>query len=224
MTRWRLALLLSFNGGFADTVSFLGLDGLFTNQVTGNFVTLGATLVLGTQGVIAKLAALPVFAAVIVVAHLAGGALARRGWPAPRLLLGAEVVLLAIFFACAVILGPFPNADAPAALLTAFAGVAGMAVQNAITRTYLSALPATTIMTGNTTQAALDVADLLRPGAHDPAQVATVRARLKRTLATILWFAGGCAVAALLHAWVGFWSLAVPVAVALTGALTRTSD
>jgi uncharacterized membrane protein YoaK (UPF0700 family) len=40
-----LAALLSFTGGFVDTTGFLGLQGLFTAHVTGNFVTLGATLV-----------------------------------------------------------------------------------------------------------------------------------------------------------------------------------
>jgi uncharacterized membrane protein YoaK (UPF0700 family) len=46
--------LLSFNGGFVDTASFVGLQGLFTAHVTGNFVTLAATLVSGPHGVIAK--------------------------------------------------------------------------------------------------------------------------------------------------------------------------
>jgi uncharacterized membrane protein YoaK (UPF0700 family) len=40
--------LLSFNGGFVDTAGFMGLQGLFTAHVTGNFVTLGAALVFGT--------------------------------------------------------------------------------------------------------------------------------------------------------------------------------
>lgn len=56
-----LAALLSFNGGFVDTAGFIGLQGLFTAHVTGNFVTLGAALVFGTKGVIAKLIALPEF-------------------------------------------------------------------------------------------------------------------------------------------------------------------
>jgi uncharacterized membrane protein YoaK (UPF0700 family) len=49
---WRppLALLLSLNAGFVDTAGFLALQGLFTAHVTGNFVTLGASLVFGTTG------------------------------------------------------------------------------------------------------------------------------------------------------------------------------
>ena len=45
-------------------------------------------------------------------------------------------------------LGPFPNSDAPAALLTGFG------------ESNYSSLPPTTLMTGNTTQAVLDAVDL----------------------------------------------------------------
>jgi len=47
--------------GFVDTAGFLGLAGLFTAHVTGNFVTLGAALVLGSHGIIGKNPALPEF-------------------------------------------------------------------------------------------------------------------------------------------------------------------
>ncbi|MFP3571083.1 DUF1275 family protein, partial [Paraburkholderia sp. SIMBA_030] len=56
-----LPFLLSFTGGYVDTAGFLALGGLFTAHVTGNFVTLGAALISGTSGIIAKLLALPVF-------------------------------------------------------------------------------------------------------------------------------------------------------------------
>jgi uncharacterized membrane protein YoaK (UPF0700 family) len=54
MKNHRIAALLGFVAGFVDTAGFLGLQGLFTAHVTGNFVTLGAALVLGTHGVVAK--------------------------------------------------------------------------------------------------------------------------------------------------------------------------
>jgi hypothetical protein len=76
--------LLSFNGGFVDTAGFLGLQGLFTAHVTGNFVTLGAALVFGTHGVIGKLLALPEFVLVVVLARVIGLALRRRGLDATR--------------------------------------------------------------------------------------------------------------------------------------------
>jgi uncharacterized membrane protein YoaK (UPF0700 family) len=52
MKKLDIAVLLSFTAGFVDTASFLGLEGLFTAHVTGNFVTLSATLVYGTHGVL----------------------------------------------------------------------------------------------------------------------------------------------------------------------------
>ena len=64
--RLTLPLLLSLNAGFVDTAGFLALQGLFTAHVTGNFVTLGASLVLGTSGAVAKLLALPVFCVVVM--------------------------------------------------------------------------------------------------------------------------------------------------------------
>jgi uncharacterized membrane protein YoaK (UPF0700 family) len=214
-----LAALLSFNGGFVDTAGFLGLQGLFTAHVTGNFVTLGAALVYGTHGVIAKVLALPEFIVVVALARLAGAALTARAMPALRILMIAKVVMLVAFFALAVALGPFPDSDAPTALLTGFAGIAAMALQNAIQRIHLGSLPPTTLMTGNTTQAVLDAVDLLQ--GLDAEHAATVRARFGRILRGIFWFAVGCAIAAALYAWVGFWCLAVPVAVGAASAIIR---
>jgi uncharacterized membrane protein YoaK (UPF0700 family) len=222
MKNQRIAALLSFVAGFVDTAGFLGLQGLFTAHVTGNFVTLGATLVLGTHGVIAKLLALPEFVLVVALVRLAATALTARRWPAVRLLLIAKVVLLVAFFVLAVTLGPFVDSDAPAALVTGFAGVAAMAVQNAVHRIHLGTLPPSTLMTGNTTQVALDAIDLMR-GAN-PDEAPAVRARFKRMLMAIFWFAAGCAVAAALYAWIGFWCLAVPVVIGAASAILAAED
>src|SRR5580704_13901945 len=202
--------LLSFNGGFVDTAGFLGLQGLFTAHVTGNFVTLAAALVLGTHGVVAKLIALPEFVLVVALARIAGTALRAKGKSALPILLVAKVCFLLAFFVLAVAFGPFPDSDAPVALLTGFAGIAGMAIQNAVQRVHFASIPPTTLMTGNTTQAVLDAVDLIHGVAPDSAPA--VRGRLTRLLRGIIWFAAGCAVAALLYYWVGFWCLALPVA------------
>jgi uncharacterized membrane protein YoaK (UPF0700 family) len=209
--------LLSFNGGFVDTAGFLGLQGLFTAHVTGNFVTLAATLVSGTHGVIAKLLALPEFIVVVALARVAGAGLAARHIPALRTLLVAKVIFLLAFFVLAVALGPFPDSDTPAALLTGFAGVSGMAIQNAVQRVHFASIPPTTLMTGNTTQVVLDAVNLLR-GVED-SQTTAVFERFSRTLNSIAWFAVGCAAAALLYYWFGFWNLAVPVAIAAATAI-----
>jgi uncharacterized membrane protein YoaK (UPF0700 family) len=65
-----LPTLLSFNGGYFDTLGFLSLSGLFAAHVTGNFVTLGATMAHGLDGAWSKLLALPVFCLVVFVSRL----------------------------------------------------------------------------------------------------------------------------------------------------------
>ncbi|HWK93939.1 MAG TPA: YoaK family protein [Pseudolabrys sp.] len=214
-----LAGLLAFNGGFVDTAGFLGLQGLFTAHVTGNFVTLGAALVEGSHGIVGKLLALPEFILVVALARLAGTALRRRGAPVLPTLLVVQVLLLGAFFGLAVAFGPFPNADSPAALLTGFAGIAAMAVQNAVHRVHLADQPPSTLMTGSTTQATIDLVDIIVGGALP--NDAAARTRLRRLSASILYFAAGCAVSALLYWKIGFWGLAVPVVVGALAAIMR---
>jgi uncharacterized membrane protein YoaK (UPF0700 family) len=214
-----VAGLLAFNGGFVDAAGFLGLQGLFTAHVTGNFVTLGAALVLGSHGIIAKIVALPEFVLVIAMARMAGAVLRRRNLPALRILLAAEAALLLAFFAAAVSFGPFADSDAPLALITGLSAIAAMAVQNAVQRVHLAHEPPTTIMTGNTTQATLDAVDLIT-GA-EPDRAAETRARLLRVALSILYFAAGCAAAAALYWFAGFWCLAVPVVVGTAAAVLQ---
>ena len=220
--RLTVAALLSFNGGFVDTVGFLGLSGLFVAHITGNFVTLGAALVLGSHGILNKILALPEFIAVIALARLAGGVARRRGWPALRIMLTTEVILLAAFFGLAVTFGPFENADRPLALLTGFAGIAAMALQNALQRVHLASLPPTTLITGSTTQATIDAVDLLAGTAAGDAPA--VRTRLSRMAMSVLLFAAGCAAGALLFWLAGFWCLAVPVIVGAIAAAMRLDE
>ncbi|MGE0563558.1 MAG: YoaK family protein [Pseudolabrys sp.] len=217
-----IAALLSFNGGFVDTVGFLGLAGLFTSHVTGNFVTLGAALVMGHHGIINKVLALPEFVAVIALARLAGGLMRRRNWPVLRVFLVVEVALLFAFFALAVWLGPFADTDSPAGLLTGGVGVAAMALQNAFQRVHFADLPPTTIMTGNTTQATLDAVDLVS-GVPD-SERARITARFRRLTVSITYFAAGCIVAAGLYWVVGFWALGVAVVVGATAAVLRRDE
>jgi len=79
--------ILGVNAGYMDTAAFLALKGLFTAHVTGNFVTLGAALVTGTSGALAKLLALPVFCVVVVAVRLFAYALRARSRPVAGTLL-----------------------------------------------------------------------------------------------------------------------------------------
>jgi uncharacterized membrane protein YoaK (UPF0700 family) len=203
--------LLSVNGGFVDSAGFLALQGLFSSHVTGNFVTLGASVVLGTTGVGAKLIALPLFCVVIALVRMLGYALGPQVRSPMRVLMWLIFALLLAAAVLAVRLGPFPNGDVWQALVTGMTLVAAMAVQNAAQRLHLGATPPTTIMTGNVTQAMIDVVDLLRGlPPQDPA-----RRRLAGMAANILGFALGCGAAALLFAWLNMWCFLVPPLLAL---------
>jgi len=212
MKKLVLAALLSFNSGFVDAVGFFGLQGLFAAHVTGNFVTMGATLVFGTQGIIGKVLVLPEFVAVVALTRFAGLSLAAHQKPVVRTLLSLDLVFLFGFFLCAIFYGPFPDADSPTALTTSFMAVAAMAILNAVQRVYLTDMPPITIMTGNTTQVSLDAVDLLR---GDPDKNAVVRTRLIRALNSIFFFALGCATGIILYFHIGFWALAVSTIAAM---------
>ena len=207
-----LPVLLSVNGGYVDAAGYLALHGLFTTHVTGNFVTLGATLVLGTSGALAKVLALPMFCLVILAVRLLSSALVAKNLPALRTILGLKVTLLTLGAVLAIVFGPFEDGDGWAALLTGMALVAAMAIQNAIHRIHMGALPPTTIMTGNTVQIMIDIADLLR-GVPSAAREAT-RLRLSRMSASVTAFAAGCAAAALMYAKEGIWCFVIPPLVA----------
>src|SRR5262252_8728226 len=105
--QWILPLLLSLAAGYVDTAGFLALQGLFTAHVTGNFVTLGASLVLGTSGALAKLLALPVFCAVVIAVRLLATLLSKFWRPVLEVLLGFKILLLIAGAAPAISSGPF---------------------------------------------------------------------------------------------------------------------
>src|ERR1700743_2281671 len=106
-----LPLVLSLNAGFVATAGFLALQGLFTAHVTGNFVTFGASMVLGTSGALAKLLALPVFCMMVILVRLLGDSLAKAGAPVLKILLSIMLVLLIIAAALAIRFGPFASGD-----------------------------------------------------------------------------------------------------------------
>jgi uncharacterized membrane protein YoaK (UPF0700 family) len=203
-----MPILLSVTAGFVDTAGYLALQGLFTAHVTGNFVTLGASLVTGTSGTLTKLPALPTFCIVIIVTRWVSYGLPARGLPILRTMLTLKVALLAAAAALAIRFGPFSNSDSRPALATGLTLVSAMAIQNAAQRIHLGSLPPTTLMTGTTTQITIDIADRMRNMPPDKRNAA--RARLARMPASILAFALGCAAAALLYARASIYCLLVP--------------
>jgi uncharacterized membrane protein YoaK (UPF0700 family) len=202
-----LPILLSLNAGYTDTIGFLALHGLFTAHVTGNFVTLGASLALGVSGLVAKLLALPVFCIIVVVARLFALRRAAMNRPGLRIMLAIKLLLLTGGAGMALRYGPFSNGDGIAAIVTGMLLVAAMAIQNAAHRIYFVQMPPTTMMTGTKTQIMIDVADLLQGRVSEASSSAA--ARLWRMSATVITFAAGCGAAALLYTTIGNWCFVV---------------
>ena len=217
LPRSLLPLVLSFNAGFVDTAGFLSLQGLFTSHVTGNFVTLGASLVLGTSGTIAKLLALPVFCAMVLAARWIGTLLSHHATQPFVPLLILKVALLTAGASLAIHFGPFHDGDSWQAILTGMVLVAAMAIQNAVHRVHLGNAPPSTVMTGTTTQVMLDIADTIYPrqGAERPTT------RLIQMSTSIVIFAIGCGISALLYARFGIWCFVVPPVVGLVSLIVR---
>jgi uncharacterized membrane protein YoaK (UPF0700 family) len=212
-----LVNLLSLNAGYVDTAGFLALNGLFTSHVTGNFVTLAASLVSGGSGALAKTLALPTFCLVIVLTRLLSHRLGSRARPALRNALLLQCALLAAGAVLALHFGPFQDSDRLPAIATGLTLVAAMAIQNAAHRVHLHKSPPGTVMTGTTTQIMLDLADVFgRPAAGS---TAAVRERLRRLSEIGLMFTVGCASAAFLYAEFGGWCFVVPPLLTLTTAL-----
>jgi uncharacterized membrane protein YoaK (UPF0700 family) len=204
--------LLSFNGGYVDTVGYLSLQGLFTAHVTGNFVTVGASLVLGTSGVVAKLLALPVFCLVIIVTRLISFRLPPK-WPAFQSALTVMLLLLVGAAAMAISMGPFTDGDAAPAIIMGMILVAAMAIQNAAHRIHLTSFPPSTLMTGTTTQIMIDIADSFRGVSGAARDV--IRTRLRHMGVAVAGFVAGAAGGALLFHALGVWCFALPPLVAL---------
>lgn len=210
--------ILSVNAGYVDTAGFLALQGLFSAHVTGNFVTLGAALVQGTSGIVAKLLALPMFCAVVILVRLAGGAL-TGGAGRLRVFLAVKVLLLCVAGGLAMRFGPFTDGDGAWALAAGMTLVAAMAVQNAVQRIHLSAFPPTTLMTGNTTQIMIDAADLLRGQPIGP-----IGTRLTRTALSVAGFALGCAGGAVLFSTIHMACFLVPPVIAILTVIVAAEE
>jgi uncharacterized membrane protein YoaK (UPF0700 family) len=216
-----LPTLLSFNGGYVDTVGYLSLQGLFTAHVTGNFVTIGAALVFGTSGIVAKLLALPVFCIVIVVTRLVSFNLPAH-LRVLETMLTLQLLLLLVATVLAITMGPFSNGDGAPAIILGMTLVSAMAIQNAAQRIHLGAAPPTTLMTGTTTQMMIDIADMIR-GAPEVARDA-VKSRLRRMCVAVASFAAGAAAGAILFHAIGSWCFALPPVVAFLARITAKSS
>jgi uncharacterized membrane protein YoaK (UPF0700 family) len=204
----KLGVTLGFLAGYVDTLGFIGLFGLFTAHVTGNFVLIGRAMVQPAHEIGPKLLVFPVFILFVALARLLILRWERSGGKQLRNILALQLLLMAATVACAWAALPMIEADAPLALLTGMVCAGAMAVQNAYGKLLLGKAAATTVMTGNVTQLVIDLVDSMR---GDPDAIG----RCKKLVWPVLAFGTGCISGALAFGVVGFNGLLLPCALLL---------
>ena len=213
-THLTLMLALTFSTGIIDAVGYLGLDRVFTGNMTGNVVILGMGLIGGTG--------LPVLGPAIALAGFMAGAAAGgralRGvadaWTDKHTALFGSVATVIV--ACAV---PLVLIDEPSRL-TAFCVTAGLGIAmggQAATARHVAVKDVTTVVVTSTlTGLASD--SVLGKGGGQPWR--------RRAGAVVLIGTGAMAGAVLLRVHIG-WGLglaaAVTIAVVILGHVTHPS-
>jgi uncharacterized membrane protein YoaK (UPF0700 family) len=196
--------LLGFVAGYVDTLCFIGLFGLFTAHVTGNFVLIGRALVEPNHDLLLKLLVFPVFVLFVGLTRALVLRWQRLGAPALRNCMLLQLLLLLAGAALGWLAAPSARPGAPGVLLTGMLCAAAMAVQNAYGKLLMPGGAATTVMTGNVTQLVIELVDWLR--GHDGA-----RARAAVLCWPVLAFAGGAVAGAYAFVLCGFAGLLLPV-------------
>lgn len=210
-------VVMAFVGGYVDVVGFVLLFGLFVAHATGNLVMLGVSLAGDTGGLATKLLALPVFVGAAAATYALVRWRKQRDQPCEALVLALQAVLLLVFTLLTALALPAASADEPSVMLAGLLGVAAMAAQNVGARAVFADLAPTTMMTGNVTQVAIDLVDLMiARGRPDP----SLKARMRKTWPPVAAFALGAISGAIGVMFAGPWSLlAGAAAVALLAAL-----
>jgi uncharacterized membrane protein YoaK (UPF0700 family) len=216
-----LPFVLSLIAGSTDTISFLGLNGLFTAHITGNVVMLAAHLITGDPAIVSYILAVPVFMLVLLLTSLFANDLERSEVATLRLLLSLQLLLLVGFLVLSMVYRAVVNSAL--AVVTGMVGVAAMAVQTALVQISLKGTPSTGVMTTNVTHFVVALGELL--ARRDLSTAEKARKRMFHILPVLAGFVLGCALgAASEEAW-GLRSLGLPTALALLAVmLTRLPD
>ena len=202
---WYVTLLLSSVAGFCDTVTFVAAESIFSAHVTGNFIVFAYQMVKGSDAQAwVKLLTFPVF----VLSVMVGGWMATRVKNRYTLIFteGLILIISGISFIVLDVLGFMDSYSWLLYLLTMFV-VFAMGLQNAFGKLYAKETHGpTTMMTGNVTQASLDLGGLLTSRFKDDA----IFLSFKKQLVTISGFLIGCLLGALLGKDFGLSSIILP--------------
>ena len=206
--------ILSVIAGASDTISFLGLNGLFTAHITGNLVILAAHVVAGSQVPISQIIAVPIFFVMLAMTKMIASLLERASVPSLLPLLFIHFGLLACcFIAGMVAIKQIQDSNAISVILTGMLGVSAMAVQNALVQTSVKGAPTTAVMTTNITRFTVDMVEVVL-GRH-PKNKAAALERALNTWPAIIGFFIGCGLGAASFALIGLFALATPAILAL---------
>ena len=197
--KW-FTLLLSGIAGYCDTATFIAGNGTFSAHVTGNFIIFAAQAVLGADPTAwVKLITFPVF----IIAVISGGWLATKTGKQYVLLL-TEGIFLVLAGGTAFWLGADQSGRYVVVMLTVFA----LGLQNTFGRLFPKETHGpTTMMTGNVTQASIDLGNLLWKGFKaDRLSLESI----KRQLVLVGGFLAGCILGGLLAKWIGLQAVILP--------------
>lgn len=198
--------LLTMVAGFCDAATYVGGNSIFSAHVTGNFILFAAQLVTESRNPSgwARLLTFPVF----VLAVMTGGWVAARVRRKKSILL-IEGIVLTLAGIAAILLPALGALDTQViiylvVLITTF----GMGLQNAFGKLFTKATYGpTTMMTGNVTQAALDLGSLIRErGDADEA----LRTSFQKLRVIIGGFLTGCVIGGALSARMGLGTILIP--------------
>ena len=201
---WYVTLLLASTAGFCDTITFVTANQLFSAHVTGNFIVFAYDVIMGSDArAWIKLLTLPVF----VLSVMAGGWMIGKGFNRYSMLLAESILLIA---AGLIDLGfrLYGAAELPwSVCVIVMPVVFAMGLQNAFGKAFGKETHGpTTMMTGNVTQASLDIEAFFRPGFRDD----QILLSLKKQGVTIGSFLGGCLLGAVLGKQAGLTAVALP--------------
>ena len=212
----RLTFLLSAVAGYCDTTTFVAGNETFSAHVTGNFILLAAQVVGADASAWLKLTTFPVF----IISVIIGGWLIGKTTARYTLLLIESIILittsvLALVFQSYV--GPEQQWPVYAVVLLV---VFALGLQNAFGKVFAKEITGpTTIMTGNVTQAALDIGTLFRNKFKGP----ETEQSLQKLLVNIGGFLGGCLLGGVMAKEIGLVAVGLPGLVLLMSIKTKRS-
>ncbi|MFO1141094.1 MAG: YoaK family protein [Amaricoccus sp.] len=213
----RVPATMAFVAGFVDVQCFLGLAQTFAAFMTGTLIALGSELADPTPGVGLKAAMIAIFVPSVALASLALRALRRRvdDEAVVRRLLLAEAGLLAVMALAGGLLQPEVMVGSWQMIVVGMAAVAAMSVQNVLMVHLLAFHPATTVMTLNMVHLIGHALGAAPPPAHQGQPPSTNASEVRRYAFAVAPFIVGVAGGGFCYRWLGFWSIAVPVAALL---------